>query len=110
MAIMTGYYFLFCCSSILFSVHLLSCILSDDVIFCLSLVDIEDRQVDEIGVVAVRWYDGAAIVGWCDWSRHRRMVRLKPPSSDVIGATVIRWCDGAAIVGWCDWSRHRMGR
>ena len=57
--------------------------------------------------VGVRWCDGAAVVGWCDWS-HRRMVRWKPPLSDVIGGTIIRWCDGAAIVGWCYWSRRRM--
>ena len=51
-----------------------------------------------IGVAAVRWCDGAAVVGWCDWS-HRRMVRLKPPSSDVIGATVKNIVVGLANVG-----------
>ena len=59
---------------------------------------------DVIGATMLKWCDGAAIVGWCDWSR-RRMMWLEPPPSH--GAMKPPSSDGA--INWRSRGEGRGG-
>ena len=93
--------FFVCRSWTLLSVHSLSWTLSDDITFCLLLVDIEDRQVDVIGVAAVRWCDGVAVIG--SPSSKKSMIPI--PSLH----RRLMVCDGMMV--WrCRWEHDRWSR